>query len=142
MKSLEVYDPPMCCSTGVCGTDIDPKLIQFASDLTWLKEQGISVQRYNLAQQPSAFAANPRVADALKTHGNACLPILLLDGAIVTRSIYPSRDQLALLSGISSCCGESAGGACGGDEPSDSCCGGEKNEPCCGGNDPKRSGCC
>ncbi|MFN8000751.1 MAG: arsenic metallochaperone ArsD family protein [Acidobacteriota bacterium] len=21
---LEIFDPPMCCATGVCGTDVDP----------------------------------------------------------------------------------------------------------------------
>lgn len=123
MKSLEVYDPPMCCPTGVCGTDVDPKIVQFASDLGWLKEQGVSVQRYNLAQQPAAFATNPRVADALKTQGNACLPIVLVDGEIATRSIYPTRDQLESLARLekSSCCRE------------------DKDEPCCGGDDTKTS---
>ncbi len=26
MKALEVFDPAMCCSTGVCGVDVDPLL--------------------------------------------------------------------------------------------------------------------
>lgn len=131
MKTLEIYDPPMCCPTGVCGTDVDPKLVQFASDLSWLKEQGVNVQRFNLAQQPAAFAANSQVTDALKAHGNGCLPLVLVDGEIVTRSIYPTREQLASLVGLEeeSCC-------CGDD---DHCCeDDEKDEPCCGGN----TGCC
>jgi hypothetical protein len=48
MKKLEVYDPAMCCSTGVCGVDVDPVLVQFAADLAWIGEQGVSVTRYNL----------------------------------------------------------------------------------------------
>lgn len=124
MKSLEIYDPPMCCSTGVCGTDVDPKLIQLASDLAWLKEQGVSVQRFNLAQQPAAFAGNGVVAAALKAHGNACLPLVLVDGEIITRSIYPTRDQLTALTGVEKAC----------------CCSEQKQEPCCGGEE--QSSCC
>jgi hypothetical protein len=45
MITVTVSDPPMCCSTGVCGPDIDPKLAQFAGDLDWLEEQGVDVER-------------------------------------------------------------------------------------------------
>lgn len=127
MKKIEVYDPPMCCSTGVCGTDVDPKLIQFAGDLAWLKQQGVSVERFNLAQQPAAFANNPLVGESLKTQGNNSLPLVLVDGVIVTRSIYPNREQLAMLAGVkvesSGCCGESEEETCcGGEEGKISCC--------------------
>ena len=116
----------MCCSTGVCGTHIDPKLVQFASDLGWIEKQGVGVQRFNLAQQPAAFAAQPKVAEALGAHGNACLPLILVDGEIATRSIYPTRDQLAALAGLEkhSCCD--------GDKD-ESCCEGDNGRPCCGG---------
>ena len=126
MKKLEVFDPPMCCSTGVCGTDVDPKLIQFASDLTWLKEQGVSVARYGLAQQPAAFAANAAVTEALKAQGNSCLPLLLVDGVVATHSIYPTREQLAVLAEVqeSGCCCE--------EEETNSCCSGEnESSGCC-----------
>ena len=128
MNKIEVYDPPMCCSTGVCGTDVDPKLIQFTSDLAWLKQQGVSVERFNLAQQPAAFANNPLVGEALKTHGNDSLPLVLVDGVIATRSIYPNREQLAMLAGAK--------------EESSGCCGGNDEEPCCGREEGKSSGCC
>jgi hypothetical protein len=29
---LDVFDPAMCCSTGVCGPEVDPQLVQFAAD--------------------------------------------------------------------------------------------------------------
>lgn len=48
MKKLEVFDPAMCCSTGVCGVDVDPVLAQFAADLKWVEEHGVAVTRYNL----------------------------------------------------------------------------------------------
>jgi len=95
MALLQVFDPPMCCSTGVCGPSIDPTLPRFAADLEWLKSQGVEVQRYNLAQQPHAFAENTLVKNALAKDGEKCLPLLLVDGEIVAQGVYPSRDELA-----------------------------------------------
>lgn len=51
MKKLEVFDPAMCCSTGVCGVEVDPVLAQFAADLKWVAEHGIAVERHNLGQE-------------------------------------------------------------------------------------------
>ena len=59
MSRLEVFDPPLCCSTGVCGPEVDPELPRFAGDLAWLSRSGVEVVRFNLAQQPEAFARNP-----------------------------------------------------------------------------------
>lgn len=58
MASVKVFDPAMCCSTGVCGPSVDPKLVRFAADLDWLRSKEAGVERYNLAQQPAAFAAD------------------------------------------------------------------------------------
>lgn len=100
MKKVEVFDPPMCCSTGVCGPKVDPVLVRFAADLHWLANQRVAVERYNLAQQPQAFAASPVVKSALKDHGNECLPLILFDGAIVSEGSYPTREELARLAGV------------------------------------------
>lgn len=100
MKRVEVFDPPMCCSTGVCGPKVDPALVKFAADLHWLANQKIAVERYNLAQQPQAFAANALVKTALHEHGNDCLPLILLDGSIISEGRYPSREELARLAGV------------------------------------------
>ncbi len=100
MKTLEVFDPAMCCSTGVCGPNVDPVLVQFASDFLWVAGQGIHVERYNLSQQPQAFAANETVKAALQKYGTDCLPLILLDGAIVAKGRYPGREELAKLAGL------------------------------------------
>jgi len=99
MKKLEVFDPAMCCSTGVCGVDVDPVLVQFAADLKWAEEQGVSVQRHNLGQEPQAFAANPAIVKEMEL-GMDRLPIILVDGQIVSTGMYPSRQQLAQKLGI------------------------------------------
>jgi len=100
MKKLEVFDPPMCCSSGVCGPKVDPALPRFAGDLEWFKAQGFNVTRHNLAQQPMAFAENDDVHDALEKEDVACLPLILIDGVIVSRGTYPERDALAALLGL------------------------------------------
>ncbi len=97
---IQVFDPPMCCSTGICGPGVDPKLVSFTADLDWLKRQGVEVERYNLSQQTEAFVSNSTVTDALKQYGNECLPLILLDGKIVSKSEYPTREKLAALVGL------------------------------------------
>src|SRR5512146_2863048 len=96
MDKVEVFDPPMCCSTGVCGPDVDPVLPRFAADLQWLKSQGHQVQRFNLAQEPDAFMQNSEVHRVLATLGTSCLPLVVVDGRIVSQRVYPSRDSLTL----------------------------------------------
>lgn len=99
MPKIQVYDPPMCCSTGVCGPEVDPGLVRFASDLEWLKERGIEVQRFNLGQEPAAFVGNPVVAAAIRGRDDA-LPLLLVDGAIAAQGSYPTRAALAELARV------------------------------------------
>lgn len=100
MNSLEVFDPPMCCSTGVCGPDPDPRLPQFAADLAWLAGRGVRIARYNLAQEPGAFVANAAVKRLLDQWGQSCLPLIVREEAIVARGRYPTRRELAGLVGI------------------------------------------
>jgi hypothetical protein len=99
---LEVFDPPLCCPTGVCGPSVDPELVRFNSDLAWLSEQGVGVERFNLAQQPQAFAANPQVAELLGNTGVAALPLVLCGGEVVTTGSYPTREALATAAGLPS----------------------------------------
>ena len=101
MSKIQVFDPPMCCSTGVCGPDVDPALVQFAGDLEWLRSNGVEVERFNLGQEPAAFVKNPVVAQALRGRDDA-LPLLLLDGRIVAQGSYPARALLAELAGLTS----------------------------------------
>ncbi|MFI5180185.1 MAG: arsenite efflux transporter metallochaperone ArsD [Thermoanaerobaculia bacterium] len=99
MTRVEVFDPPMCCPTGVCGPEVDPELPRFAGDLAWLSRCGVDVARFNLAQQPEAFARNPLVLEAMKAEDGA-LPLVLVDGAITCRGRYPSREELASWTGV------------------------------------------
>lgn len=95
MTAVHVFDPAMCCSTGICGTTVDPQLARFAADLAWLKGQGVSVERFNLSQQPGKFAEDAAVKSALETKGEAGLPLVKVNGEVKSSGAYPTRDQLA-----------------------------------------------
>ncbi len=96
---VEVFDPPMCCPTGVCGPSVDPVLPRFAADLEWLKRQGVEVERRNMAQELDAFMANRVVSEKLT--GGGTLPFVLVDGRLVAEGTYPTRGELAAATGVS-----------------------------------------
>ena len=95
MKTIEVFDPPMCCPAGVCGPSIDPVLPRFVANFHWIANQGVSVTRYNLAQEPQAFVASAVVKAAITSKRNECLPLLLVNGEVASEGIYPDWKQLA-----------------------------------------------
>lgn len=100
MPTLTVYDPPMCCSSGVCGPEVDPTLVRFASDLAWLAERGVRVERVNLAQEPARFAANAVVRQILDRSGTDELPAIVMGDRLVAVGRYPGRDELAAWAGV------------------------------------------
>ena len=95
MATVEVFDPPMCCSTGVCGPSVDPALAAFAADLGWLADQGVVVERHNLSQEPKAFADSDLVRGLLAERGDEALPAVVVDSALRSSGRYPSRPELA-----------------------------------------------
>ncbi len=99
MSNVQIYDKAMCCSTGVCGPQVDPVLPKFAADLDWLKSQGHSVTRFNLSQEPDEYVKNEQVKQMLAEEGVECLPLVIVDERVVSRSEYPSRENLALWTG-------------------------------------------
>ena len=93
---IEIYDPAMCCSTGVCGPSVDPELMRIQETLRQLQKQApeVQVQRYGLSSEPQAFVANSAVAELLKSEGPECLPLIFLDGMLVSKGSYPSNEQI------------------------------------------------
>jgi len=126
MTTLTVYDPAMCCSTGICGADVDQRLVNFAADLDWLKSVGIEVTRINISNEPLEFVENPKVKAVLDSDGVGGLPVILVDGETRSTSRFPDRGELAGWVDVTFSA----------DTPkaSSSCCGGDKKET--------SSGCC
>jgi hypothetical protein len=100
MKRIEIFDPAMCCSTGLCGTSINTELMRIAVVIETLKKHGITVVRHNLRDEPQLFVSNKTINDYLKKYGVESLPITLVDGEIVVSKIYPSTKQMSDWTGI------------------------------------------
>jgi|GEM_PF-407712 len=103
MTSIRIFDPVMCCSTGVCGPTVEPHLAQFAADLDWLATQGVSVTRFNLAQEPEAFV-DGAIKQVLELQGIDGLPMIEVDGKVKSTGLYPSRADLAKWTVQENCC--------------------------------------
>ncbi len=100
MPSISVYEPPGCCSSGVCGPEVEESMAGFAAALKWAEKQGVEVARYNLGTQPGAFVENTDVRAALDSEGMECLPLVMADGKIISKGVYLSKQQLAEKAGI------------------------------------------
>ncbi len=94
MTTIEVFEPAMCCSTGVCGPDVPQELVTFSADVDWVRSSGAEVQRYNLASTPAAFTARQAVLDFMKVSGSAGLPLVLVDDVVAMAGRYPDRTEL------------------------------------------------
>jgi arsenite methyltransferase len=120
-RRLELFEPAMCCSTGVCGPSVDQQLIDVREDVRWAESQGAVVSRHNLSSDPDAFVANPKVTGLMAAFGDAALPALVVDGEIAAHGRYPSRDELAGLLGGQAQPLEMVGGDACGREPGGCC---------------------
>ena len=122
MKTIQVFDPALCCSSGVCGPETDPALVTFAADADWAKKQGANIERFNLAQQPLVFAQNETVKGFLARSGKDSLPLILVDGEVALAGRYPTRDELARWAGLNADAAQAA--------PASSCCCGNQKQCC------------
>ena len=124
MKTIEIFDPAMCCPTGLCGTNIDPNLMRIAVIVDNLKKKGINVTRHNLKDEPQIYVTNTKVNELLQSKGVDALPITLVDGEVAVIGTYPTTKQMSEWSGVNldfipmpqedkdSCCGDNNKGGC------------------------------
>jgi len=91
MKKMIIFDPAMCCSTGVCGPAVNPDLLRVSIVLNNLNKKGIVVERYNLASNPQAFVDNKIINGLLNSDGVEILPVTILDGKVVKTKQYPTN---------------------------------------------------
>ena len=102
MPVINVYEPALCCSTGVCGPDLDQALVTFTAHFDHLRGLGAEISRHNLASDPAAFAENDNVRSFLEVAGSEGLPLTMVDGVTVVTGTYPTRDQLLRYAGLAS----------------------------------------
>lgn len=94
---VEIYDPELCCPTGVCGSAPDPTLIHAEETLIRLQAEGVRVLRYQLSRQATAFTENPTVYRALLETGTDALPMTAIDGQVRFVGRYPTYDEIQCL---------------------------------------------
>jgi Arsenical resistance operon protein ArsD len=95
MRKVEIFDPVLCCPTGVCGPSVDPELTRVATALFLLEKRGFDIKRYNLGTQPAIFVDNKEVNKILHEKGPDSLPITLVDGKISKVGVYPANEEFA-----------------------------------------------
>jgi len=101
MTIIAVYDPAMCCSTGIRGTDITQHLTDLAADLDWLNAQGVTVQRFGLSREPAVFAVNDIIRQTLQDSEGDDLAMLMVGGVPKAKARYPIRVEQAVSADVS-----------------------------------------
>jgi len=165
MTVVEVFEPALCCATGVCGEDVDQELVTFSADLDFVRSRGGNVRRYNLASEPLAFAEREAVKGFLQVVGSKGLPLVLVDGVTAMTGVYPDRAELSGWAGVAPRAAGSApapvgatmlgltaaapgsGGCCSGpgEETSAACCSSsaaDTSSGCCTSSTAGTPGCC
>ena len=97
MKTMQIFEPAMCCPTGLCGVKVDPELLRVSAVLNTLKQNGVAVQRFNLSNAPQEFVNNKTVAAYVRKFGPNGLPVVLVDGTIVITRRYPTNAEFVTL---------------------------------------------
>jgi len=97
MKKMIIFDPAMCCSTGVCGPTVNKELLRVSTVLNTLKNKGVLVERYNLTNNPQIFVDNKVINEILNTKGVESLPVTMVDGVVVNEGSYPTNEEFCSL---------------------------------------------
>ncbi len=98
---VEIFDPPMCCPTGLCGPVLDTTLVDLSEALLSLQSDGLSVARHMMTSEPQAFMRNRVVYDLIRQRQLDVLPITVVRGQVVKTAGYPSLDELRSALGVS-----------------------------------------
>lgn len=137
MKKMQIFEPALCCETGVCGASVDTELLRITTVLNRLKEEGVVIDRFNLNSAPMEFVTNHTINMFVNEKGVEALPCVTVDGQIVMEGRYPTNSEILKLLDLPpqallprSLNGE---GCC--------CCGGAP-EGCCTDEDSSSEECC
>lgn len=135
MKKMCIYEPALCCETGLCGVNVDPELLRISTVLNTLKSESVVIERYNLNNAPMEFVKSSIVNQYVNEKGVDGLPVVTVDGEIVLAGRYPANDEILTLldlpaelllpKGAASCC-----------------CDTDCTETCCEPEETDNNGCC
>ncbi len=97
MKKMIIFEPAMCCSTGVCGPGVDRQLLRISTVINNLNKNGILVERYNVSSNPQMFVDNKTINEMLNEQGVDVLPVTMLDDVVVKTKTYPTDEEFSNL---------------------------------------------
>jgi hypothetical protein len=92
--TVEFFDPPLCCPTGLCGPTLDQSLLDVSDMILTLETEGLKVERYQMTGQPQAFLGNPDVMRLVREKQMAALPITAVRGQVVKVGAYPTLAEI------------------------------------------------
>ncbi|KMO87691.1 hypothetical protein AB840_00720 [Megasphaera cerevisiae DSM 20462] len=95
MKTMQIFEPAMCCPTGLCGVGLDTELLRISAVVETLKKHGVLVERFNLNNAPTEFITHQTINDFINDKGPEGLPVIVLDDEIVLSGRYPANEELA-----------------------------------------------
>ena len=91
---VALFDPPMCCPSGLCGPGLDPTLLDVNEMILALQAQGIRVERYQMTSHPQQFIDNGEVMRLVREQQLAALPITIVREQVVKTGAYPTLDEI------------------------------------------------
>ena len=93
-NTVEFFDPPMCCPTGLCGPTLDQTLLDVNEMILALKAEGVQVERYQMTSHPHKFTGNAEVMRLVQQHQLEALPITIVQGQVIKAGVYPSLAEV------------------------------------------------
>ena len=92
--AVELFDPPMCCPTGLCGPTLDQTLLDVNEMILALQAEGVGVERHQMTSHPQAFLNNAEVMRLVREKQMAALPITVVRGKVVKAGAYPTLSEV------------------------------------------------
>lgn len=99
-KKIEIFEPGMCCPTGLCGPSIDSEVLRISTVVNTLEKKGIAIKRYNLTSNTKEFVSNKIINELLSKEGENVLPVTLVEGKVEKKKAYPTNEEFTKLTGI------------------------------------------
>ncbi len=91
---IELFDPPMCCPSGLCGPALDQTLLDVNEMIMSLQRENLRVERYQMASNPNAFLGNAEVMKLVREKQMEALPIIVVHGKVIKVGAYPTADEV------------------------------------------------
>ncbi|MCX6079985.1 MAG: arsenite efflux transporter metallochaperone ArsD [Chloroflexi bacterium] len=97
---VELFDPPMCCPSGLCGPALDQTLLDVNEMVMTLQRENLRVERYQLASHPNAYLGNPEVMKLVREKQMEALPIIVVRGRVIKVGAYASLAEIKAALGV------------------------------------------